>query len=108
VDGSECLAGGEVGLGCGWGCDWRLIDLRPGQHNNGYMDGRSQTKVYTDEQTQVLSTQSSLAITHPSTSRARRYLTLVTKSPNKYWSPPRTDGSGVWEVPEGSAVPYTQ
>jgi len=32
--------------------DW-LIDLRPCQHDNGYMDGRSQIKVHTDERTQV-------------------------------------------------------
>jgi len=30
-----------------------LIDLRPCQHHNGYMDGRSQIKVRTDERTQV-------------------------------------------------------
>jgi len=65
-----------------WLIDW-LIDLRPCQHDNGYMDGRSQIKVHTDERTQVLSAQSSLAVTHPSTNRARRYLTSVTKSPSK-------------------------
>jgi len=27
--------------------DW-LIDLRPCQHDDGYMDGRSQIKVHTD------------------------------------------------------------
>jgi len=27
-----------------------LIDLRPCQHDNGYMDGQSQIKVHTDEQ----------------------------------------------------------
>jgi len=43
-----------------------LIDLRPSQHDNGYMDGRSQIKVHTDERTQVHSAQSSLAVTHPS------------------------------------------
>jgi len=56
-----------------------LIDLRPCQHDNGYMDGRSQIKVHTDERTQVHSAKSSLAVTHPSTNRARRYLTSVTE-----------------------------
>jgi len=45
--------------------DW-LIDLRPCQHDNGYMDGQSQIKVHTDERTQVYSNQSSLAVTYPS------------------------------------------
>jgi len=49
----------------------RLIDLRPCQHDNGYMDGRSQIKVHNDERTQVHSAQSSVAVTHPSTNRAR-------------------------------------
>jgi len=40
-----------------------LIDLRPCQHDNGYMDGRSQIKVHTDERTQVHSAQSTLVIT---------------------------------------------
>jgi len=40
-----------------------LIDLRPCQHDDGYMDGRSQIKVHTDERTQVHSAQSSLAVT---------------------------------------------
>jgi hypothetical protein len=40
-----------------------MIDLRPCQHYNGYMDGRSQIKVRTDERTQVHSAQSSLAVT---------------------------------------------
>jgi len=61
-----------------------LIDLRPCQHDNGYMDGRSQIKVHTDEQTQVHNAQSSLAVTHPITNRARRYLTSVTKSTSKH------------------------
>ena len=47
-----------------------MIDLRPCQHDNGYMDGRSQIKVHTDERTQVHSAQSSLAVTHPGTNRA--------------------------------------
>jgi len=68
-----------------------LIDLRPcQQHDDGYMDGRSQIKVHTDERTQVHSAQSSLVVTHPSTNRGRRYLTSVTESPNKHWSPLRT------------------
>ena len=36
-----------------------MIDLRPCEHDNGYMDGRSQIKVHTDERTQVHSAQSS-------------------------------------------------
>jgi len=51
--------------------------LRPCQHDNGYIDGRSQIKVHTDERTQVHSAQSSLTITHPSTNRGRRYLISV-------------------------------
>jgi len=73
-----------------WLINW-LIDLRPCQHDNGYMDGRSQIKVHTDERTQVHSAQSSLAVTHSSTNRTRRYLTSVTESPSKHWLPPRTD-----------------
>jgi hypothetical protein len=76
--------------------NWYLIDLRPCQHNNSYMDGRSQIKVHTDERTQVHSAQSSLAVTHPSTNQARRYLTSVTVSLSKHWSPSRTSlGLGV-------------
>jgi len=60
-----------------------LIDwLRPCQHDNGHMDGRSQTKVHTNERTQVHSAQFSLVVTHPSTNQARRYLTSVTESPS--------------------------
>ena len=69
----------------------RLIDLRPCQHNNGHMDGRSQIKVHTDERTQVHSVQSSLAVTHPRINRSRRYLTAVTESSSKRWSPLWTD-----------------
>ena len=65
----------------------RLIDLRPCQHDNGYMDGRSQIKVHTDERTQVHSAQSSLVIAHPGTNRARCFLTSVTESSSKHWSP---------------------
>jgi len=54
------------------------------------MDGRSRIKVHTHERTQVHSARSFLAVTHPSTNRARRYLTSVTESPSKHWSPPRT------------------
>jgi len=57
------------------------------QHDNGYMGGQSQIKVHTDERTQVHSAQSSLAVTHPSTNQARCYLTSVTESPSKHWSP---------------------
>jgi len=53
--------------------------LRSCQHENGYIDGRSQLKVNTDERTQVHSAQSSLVVTHPSTNRARRYVTSVTE-----------------------------
>jgi len=67
----------------------RLTDL-PCQHDNGYMDDRSQINVHTDERTQVHSAQSSLVVTHPSYNRARRYLTSVTESPSKHWSPPLT------------------
>jgi len=70
-----------------------LFDLRPCQHDNGYMDGRSQIKVHTYERTQVHSAQSSLVVTHPSTNRARRYLTSATESPSKHWSPTRVTGS---------------
>jgi len=37
--------------------------LHPCQHNDGYIDGRSQIKVHTDERTQVLSARSSLTVT---------------------------------------------
>jgi len=62
----------------------RLIDVRPCQHDNSYMDGQSQTKVHTDEWTQVHSAQSSLVVTHPCTNRARRYLTSTTESSSKH------------------------
>ena len=51
------------------------------------MDGRSQIKVHTDERTQVHRAQSSLAVTHPGTDWAQLYLTSVTESPSKHWSP---------------------
>jgi len=69
--------------------------LRPCQHDNGYIDGRSQIKVHTDERTQVHSAQPSQAVTHPGTNRARRYLTSVIESPSKHWSPPRTSEIGL-------------
>jgi len=43
--------------------------LRPCQHDDGYIDGQSQIKVHTDEQTQVDSARSSLTVMHPSTNR---------------------------------------
>jgi len=49
--------------------------LRPCQHDNGYVDGRSQIKVHTDERTQVHSARSSMTVTHPSTNRGRLWLT---------------------------------
>ena len=67
-------------------CEW-MIDFRPCQHDNGYMDGRSQIMAHTDERTQVHGTQSSLAVSHPGINRARRYLTSVTESLSKHWSP---------------------
>jgi len=54
------------------------------------MDGRSQIKVHTHERTQVHSTQSALAVAHPSTNQARSYSTSVTQLPSKHWWPPRT------------------
>jgi len=39
---------------------------------------------------QVHSAHSSLAVTHPSTNQARRYLTSVIESPSNHWSPVRT------------------
>jgi len=41
------------------------------------IDGRSQTKVHTDERIQVDSARSSLTVTHSSTNRRRRCLTSV-------------------------------
>jgi len=62
----------------------RLIDdLSPCQHDDGYMDGRSLININADERIQVHSAHSSLAVTHPRTNRARRYLTSATESPNK-------------------------
>jgi len=65
----ESRAEDERGLG--------LIHLRPCQHNDGYIDGRSQIRVHTDERTQIHSAQSSLTVTHPSTNRGRRCITPV-------------------------------
>jgi len=69
----------------------RLIELRPSSVSawKQLMYGWSQIKVHTDEQTQVHSAQPSLAVTHPSTNQAQCYLTSMTKSPSKHWSPPR-------------------
>jgi len=48
------------------------------------MDGRTQIKVITDERSQVHMQRSVFpGVTHPSTNRARRYLTWVTESPSK-------------------------
>jgi len=56
----------------------RFIAARPKTHDwHVRLNGR----------TQVHSAQSSLAVTHPSSNRARRYLTSVTESPSKHWSP---------------------
>jgi len=44
-------------------------------NDNGYVDGRSQIWVYTDERTQVHNAQSSLVVTHQSTNRGRRAVT---------------------------------
>jgi len=51
--------------------------LRPCQHDDGYINGRTQIKVHTDERTQVHSARSSLAVAHPSTNRGRCCLTSV-------------------------------
>jgi len=76
---------------CAARCGCWLINLRPCQHDDGFMDGRSQIKVHAHRRTDTgSSAQSSLAVTHPSTNRARRYLTSVIESPSKHWSPPRT------------------
>jgi len=50
--------------------------LRPCQHDDGYIDGRSQIKVHADERTQVHSARSSLTVTHPSTNRGRNVASL--------------------------------
>jgi len=54
------------------------------------MDGQSQIKVHTDKRTQVHSAQSSLAVIHPSTNQAWRYLASVTEFPASIGRPPRT------------------
>jgi len=63
---------------------WRLglrIDydsfLHRCQHDDGYIDNRSQIKVHIDERTQIHKAWSSLMVTHPSTNRGRRCLTSV-------------------------------
>jgi len=67
--------------------DW-LIDLRPCQHDNGYMDGRSPIESTPTNGRRF--TALGLTVTYPSTNRAGRNLTSVTESPSKHWSPPRT------------------
>jgi len=57
---------------------WFIFRLRPCQHDDGYINDRSQIKVHTDEQTQDHSARSSLTVTHPSTNRGRRWLPSVT------------------------------
>jgi len=49
------------------------------QHDNDYIDGRSQIQVHTDEWTQVHSAQFSLEVTHPSNSanQGRRAFTSM-------------------------------
>jgi len=59
----------EVQLFVGWNNVWLI--LRPCQHDNGYIYGRSQIQVHTDERTQIHSAQSYLVVTHPSTNRGR-------------------------------------
>jgi len=54
-----------------------LIHLFPCQHDDGYIEGRSQIKANTNEWTQVHSAWSSLMVTHPSTNRSRRSLTSI-------------------------------
>jgi len=51
--------------------------LSPCEHDNSFIDGRLQIEVYTDEQTQVHSVQSSLVVTHPSTKQGRCALASV-------------------------------
>jgi len=46
-----------------------VINLRPCQHDDGYIDGRSLIKVRTDERTQVHSARFSLTVTDPSTNQ---------------------------------------
>jgi len=70
--------------------DWLIDWFTSVSARHGYMDGRSQIKVHTDERTQVYSAQSSLVVNHPSTNRAWRYSTSLTESLSKHWSPLRT------------------
>jgi len=54
-----------------------LFILRPYQHDDGYIDGRSQQmKVHNDERTRVHSARSSLTVTHPSTNRRSTLLNI--------------------------------
>jgi len=57
--------------------------LRPCQHDNDYLNGRSQIKVHTDERTQVHSARSSLMVTHPSTNQGRRCLINFSEHANE-------------------------
>jgi len=57
-----------------WPLVWFM--LRPCQHLDGYIDGRPQITVHTNERTQVHSARSSLTVTHPSTNRGRHCLTF--------------------------------
>jgi len=71
-----------------WAIDWfTSVSAR----YNGYTDCRSPIKVHADERTRVHSAQSSLVVTHPSTNRARRYLTSVTESKGASYISARRD-----------------
>jgi len=61
--------------------------LRPCQHDDGYLDGRSQINVHTDERTQVNSDLSSLTVTWPSANQGQCCLTSVNVPLNFPWSP---------------------
>jgi len=60
----------DINLKCRPKCNLLLTSVysfwRPCQHDDGYLDGRSQIKVHTDERTRVHSARSSLTVTHPS------------------------------------------
>jgi len=78
--------------------------LRPCQHDDGYIDGQSQSKVHTDARTQVDSARSSLAVTHPRTNRGRRYLTSVNVQLSLPWSPPWLTDKGTRAVLDYSST----
>jgi len=90
-----------------WLIDW-LIDLRPCQHitailwtaghrlrstpTNGHRftaPGLPYSRHRADTDVKWIKPKS-VAVTHPSTNRVRRYLTSVTESPSRHWSPRRT------------------